>query len=156
MRCPFCGAGETRVVDSRLGSEGNSVRRRRECGACRSRFTTHEPFEASYPQIIKSDGARQPYDGAKLRAGIERALEKRPVSTESVDDMISRIERRLIAHGERECASRELGSWVMDELEELDQVAYVRFASVYRSFEDLDAFRETVDRLRPRHRRVRR
>ena len=128
MRCPFCGAGDTRVIDSRLGGEGDSVRRRRECGECRARFTTHETFEASYPQIIKTDGARQPYDGAKLRAGIERALEKRPVSTEAVDDMISRVERRLIAHGERECPSRELGSWVMDELEELDQVAYVRFA----------------------------
>ena len=155
MRCPFCGAGDTRVVDSRLGAEGDSVRRRRECGECRSRFTTHETFEANYPQIIKSDGARQPYDGSKLRAGIERALEKRPVSTQAVDNLISRIERRLIAYGERECPSRELGSWVMDELEVLDQVAYVRFASVYRSFKDVDAFRETVDRLRPRRRRAR-
>ncbi len=154
MRCPFCGAAETRVVDSRLGSEGDSVRRRRECEACRSRFTTHETFEVSYPYIVKRDGAREPYDGSKLRSGVERALEKRPVSTEAVDNLLSRLERRLIAYGERECPAQELGSWVMDELKELDQVAYVRFASVYRSFEDVNAFREEVDRLQPRRRRA--
>ena len=147
MRCPFCGAADTRVVDSRVAGDGDSVRRRRECLDCQQRFNTYEQFEASYPIVVKRDGGRVPFDEQKLRSGVERALEKRPVSADQVDGLISRIQRRLHAYGERECPATQLGEWVMDGLRHLDQVAYVRFASVYRSFEHVDAFREEVDRL---------
>lgn len=155
MRCPFCAATDTRVVDSRLAAEGAVVRRRRQCGECGARFTTHEQFEADYPLVVKRDGARVAFDPQRLRNGVERALEKRPVSGEQVDALLGRIQRQLLAYGERECASATIGGWLMDELRELDQVAYVRFASVYRSFEDVDAFRREVDRLRPDQRRDR-
>jgi transcriptional repressor NrdR len=147
MYCPFCRAQETKVIDSRLASEGTQVRRRRECLTCGERFTTFESAELVMPRIIKSNGAREPYNEGKLVAGMMRALEKRPVDADSVDAAISRIQHRLRASGERELASRLLGDWVMHELRELDQVAYVRFASVYRSFEDVKAFREEIDRL---------
>ena len=147
MYCPFCRAQETKVIDSRLASEGTQVRRRRECLACGERFTTFESAELVMPRIIKSNGAREPYNEGKLVAGMMRALEKRPVDADSVDAAISRIQHRLRASGERELPSRLLGDWVMHELRELDQVAYVRFASVYRSFEDVKAFREEIDRL---------
>ncbi|MFQ6021335.1 MAG: transcriptional regulator NrdR [Acidiferrobacterales bacterium] len=147
MHCPFCSAEDTRVVDSRLADEGDSVRRRRECNACGERFTTYERAELRLPQIIKSDGRREPFNEGKLRTGMSRALEKRPVDTEAVEHMIGRIRHRLLASGEREIKSRVIGGWVMDELKDLDQVAYVRFASVYRSFEDLQAFSEEVERL---------
>ena len=147
MRCPFCGVADTRVIDSRVVGEGDSVRRRRECVACQGRFTTYEQFEASYPAVVKRDGGRVPFDENKLRSGIERALEKRPVSAEQVDALISRVQRQLYAYGERECPAAQLGEWVMDGLRHLDQVAYVRFASVYRSFEHVNAFREEVERL---------
>jgi len=134
-------------VDSRLADEGESVRRRRECNACRERFTTYERAELRLPQIIKSDGVREPFREEKLRSGMSRALEKRPVESEAVEHVIGRIRHKLLASGEREVRSRAIGEWVMEELKELDAVAYVRFASVYRSFEDLNAFSEEVERL---------
>ena len=147
MRCPFCFADETRVIDSRLADDGDSVRRRRECEVCRERFTTFERAELRLPQVIKSDSRRESFSEDKLRAGMTRALEKRPVDAEAVEKAIGRIRHKLLASGEREVHSRKIGEWVMEELKDLDPVAYVRFASVYRSFQDLDAFREEVQRL---------
>ncbi len=147
MRCPFCANDDTRVVDSRLADEGESVRRRRECSRCEARFTTFERAELRLPQIIKSDGRREPFSEQKLRAGMSRALEKRPVDTEAIERVVARIRHRLLGNGERELRSRVIGEWVMEELKELDPVAYVRFASVYRSFQDLNAFSEEVERL---------
>ena len=147
MYCPFCGKQETKVIDSRLASEGTQVRRRRECLDCGERFTTFESAELVMPRIIKSNGAREPFDDDKLITGIMRALEKRPVESERVDAAISRLQHRLRASGEREIASRQVGEWVVNELRQLDQVAFVRFASVYRSFEDVNAFREEIERL---------
>ena len=147
MHCPFCGKQDTKVIDSRLASEGAQVRRRRECLDCNERFTTFESAELVMPRIIKSNNAREPFDEKKLIAGMTRALEKRPVKSDAVDGAISRLQHRLRASGEREIAARKLGEWVMNELRELDEVAYVRFASVYRSFEDVKAFREEIDRL---------
>lgn len=147
MRCPFCGADDTKVIDSRLANEGAVVRRRRECLTCAERFTTFETAELVMPRIVKRDGSRVPFDEGKLRAGMLRALEKRPVPTERMDDAINHIKHRLSTAGDREVNSRVLGDWVMDELRQLDQVAYVRFASVYRSFQDVNAFREEIARL---------
>ncbi|MHB8454783.1 MAG: transcriptional regulator NrdR [Acidiferrobacterales bacterium] len=147
MRCPFCFADETRVIDSRLADDGDSVRRRRECEVCAERFTTFERAELRLPQVIKSDSRREPFSEQKLRAGMTRALEKRPVTAEAVEKAVGRIRHKLLASGEREVKSRNIGEWVMEELKELDPVAYVRFASVYRSFPDLDAFRDEVQRL---------
>jgi transcriptional repressor NrdR len=147
MRCPFCGAQDTKVVDSRLAGEGSQVRRRRACTSCGERFTTYESAELVMPRVIKGDGSREPFNEEKLRSGMMRALEKRPVDADSVEAAISRIQHRLQACGERELASRQLGEWVMDELRQLDQVAYVRFASVYRSFQDVNEFREEIERL---------
>ncbi len=148
MRCPTCQAHDSRVVDSRLSPDGDKVRRRRECVACGERFTTYEVADRVMPRMVKSDGSRQSFDEGKLRAGIMRALEKRPVGTEQVESLIGRIMRRALALAEREVTTRQMGEWVMAELRELDQVAYVRFASVYRSFEDVDAFRQEVERLK--------
>jgi transcriptional repressor NrdR len=147
MRCPFCGAQDTKVIDSRLSGEGDQVRRRRECTVCKERFTTYEKVELNLPRVVKSDGSRVPFDGAKLRSGMMRALEKRAVSTELVENAIARITRKLMAGGESEISSRQVGELVMEQLQGLDQVAYVRFASVYRQFEDVDAFREEIERL---------
>jgi transcriptional repressor NrdR len=147
MYCPFCGKQETKVIDSRLASEGAQVRRRRECLDCGERFTTFESPELVMPRIIKSNGAREPFDDEKLIAGIMRALEKRPVESERVDAAIGRLQHRMRASGEREISSRQVGEWVVNELRQLDQVAFVRFASVYRSFEDVNAFREEIERL---------
>jgi transcriptional repressor NrdR len=147
MRCPFCGAQDTKVVDSRLASEGDQVRRRRSCSVCSERFTTYETVELNLPRVVKSDDSRVPFDGRKLRSGIERSLEKRPVSTDQVEIAINHITRKLVASGESEVASKEIGKLVMEELRKLDHVAYVRFASVYRSFEDVNAFREEIDKL---------
>ncbi|MCF6236685.1 MAG: transcriptional regulator NrdR [Gammaproteobacteria bacterium] len=147
MRCPFCFKADTKVIDSRLTSEGDMVRRRRECLSCSERFTTYETAELVMPRIIKSDGCREPFNDEKLRTGILRALEKRPVSTESIDAALNRIKHQLRGSGEREVKSRTLGEWVMNELRELDEVAYVRFASVYLRFENVSAFREEVERL---------
>ncbi len=147
MRCPFCHSEDTKVVDSRLAADGFQVRRRRECTVCSERFTTFEGAELIMPQVIKNNGTREAFAEDKLRAGIVRALEKRPVGTDAVEAAISRLRRRIRASGEREVASRQIGEWVMLELQALDQVAYVRFASVYRSFEDVNEFREEIARL---------
>lgn len=135
------------MVDSRLSGEGDQVRRRRKCVVCSERFTTYESAELNLPRIIKRDGSRVPFDGRKLRSGLMRALEKRPVSTDQVDTALARIQRRLMSTGESEVEALRIGEMVMDELRQLDQVAYVRFASVYRHFEDVDAFREEIERL---------
>jgi len=147
MRCPFCGEPDTKVIDSRLANEGDSVRRRRECVTCGERFTTFETAELVMPRIVKRDGTRVPFDEEKLRLGIMRALEKRPVQVEAIEAAINRIKHHLRATGDREVNSRQLGEWVMDELRELDEVAYVRFASVYRSFQDVNQFREEIERM---------
>jgi len=147
MRCPFCSAQDTRVVDSRLATEGTSVRRRRECINCGARFTTYESAEVNVPRIVKRDGRREAYDEDKLRAGMMRALEKRPVDTEAVEAAMERIRRGLISAGEREVSTQQLDDWVMAELRQLDEVAYVRFASVYRCFEDVQAFLDVIERL---------
>ena len=147
MHCPFCSAPETRVIDSRLANDGDKVRRRRECISCNERFTTYEGAELNMPRIVKTDGSRVPYTEEKLRSGIMRALEKRPVDTEQIEEAISRIQHQLLAVGEREISSRKLGDWVMDALFALDDVAYIRFASVYLDFSDVSAFRDAVERL---------
>ncbi|MDH3689028.1 MAG: transcriptional regulator NrdR [Gammaproteobacteria bacterium] len=148
MQCPFCQNEDTRVVDSRLADEGDSVRRRRECQACSERFTTFERAELRLPQMIKSDNRREPFSEEKLRAGMMRALQKRPVDTDAVEEAIHRILHKARASGERELSTQQIGEWVMQELSDLDEVAYVRFASVYHSFQDLDAFSEEVKRLK--------
>ena len=147
MYCPFCSANDTKVIDSRLVADGDQVRRRRECVHCGERFTTYETAELVMPRIIKTDGSREPFNEDKLRSGLHRALEKRPVGMEALEAAISRIKHSLRAIGEREIRSRTLGEMVMDELKALDQVAYVRFASVYRSFQDINEFREEIERL---------
>ncbi len=147
MHCPFCKAPDTRVVDSRLGGDGDQVRRRRECVECGERFTTYETAELSMPRIIKQDGTRQSFDESKLRSGLTKALEKRPVSIEKIEESISHIKHKLLSAGEREVDARTIGEWVMEELQSLDHVAYIRFASVYLSFEDVDAFRKTIEKL---------
>lgn len=147
MHCPFCGAAETKVIDSRLVAEGSQVRRRRECLSCVERFTSYETAELLMPRLVKRDGTREPFNEAKLRAGMSRALEKRPVGVEQLEEALSRIIHRLRAMGEREVSSRILGEEVMGELKQLDEVAYIRFASVYRHFKDLNEFREEIDRL---------
>jgi transcriptional repressor NrdR len=148
MHCPFCGHEETKVTDSRLTGEGLQVRRRRECQACGERFTTFESAELVMPRLVKRDDRREPFDESKLRAGMTRALEKRPVSAEAVEEAIGRILHVLRSSGERGLPSSRVGQLVMDELRQLDEVAYVRFASVYRSFQDIEEFRQEIERLR--------
>jgi len=147
MYCPYCSAEETKVIDSRLVGEGAQVRRRRECITCAERFTTYETIELLLPRVIKRDGAHSAFDQDKLRAGIVKALEKRPVSVEAIDAAVQHIIHNLRSCGEREVKSQYLGELVMDELRDLDEVAYVRFASVYRSFQDVNAFHEEIERL---------
>lgn len=147
MFCPFCQAEDTKVIDSRLVDEGIQVRRRRECLRCQERFTTFETAELECPRIVKRDGTRATFDKERLSAGILKALEKRPVITEEVEAATQRIIRRLRICGEREISSQQVGEWVMDELKALDEVAYVRFASVYRRFQDVQAFSEEIRRL---------
>ena len=147
MHCPFCAAEDTKVIDSRLVAEGVQVRRHRECLSCSERFTTYEVAELVMPRVIKQDGSREPFNEDKLRAGFLRALEKRPVSVEDIEAVINKIKNALRATGEREVQSLVLGELVMDHLKKLDQVAYVRFASVYRSFEDIAQFRDAIESL---------
>ena len=147
MHCPFCGARDTKVVDSRLVGEGDSVRRRRECIECEERFTTYETAELIMPRVIKRDCSRAPFDEVKLRAGMLRALQKRPVGTDRIETSISQIKHKLRSMGEREVPAKVVGEWVMEALRGLDTVAYVRFASVYRSFEDVEEFRQEIERL---------
>lgn len=147
MHCPFCHHEDTRVIDSREVEEGLQVRRRRECEKCGERFNTHEVADIKLPHVVKHDGRREAFDEGKLRSGIERALQKRPVGADAIDEAVSHVVRKLRTSGERELPSRRIGEWVMHELKLLDQVAYVRFASVYRRFEDVHAFREEIERL---------
>ena len=147
MHCPFCSAEDTKVIDSRLVSEGKQIRRRRECVTCSERFTTYEIAELLMPRVIKRSDMRQPFDEEKLRYGMQHALQKRPVSTEQFEESVQRIMHKLRTTGEREINSRIIGEMVMEELCKLDQVAYVRFASVYRSFQDVNAFSEEVKKL---------
>ncbi len=148
MHCPFCSTEETKVIDSRLVSEGYQVRRRRECVKCHERFTTFETAELVVPKIIKKNGTREPFNEDKLRRGIHHALEKRPVSSDDVEKAISRIIHQLQATGEREVPSKLVGNLVMDELKKLDKVAYIRFASVYLSFEDINEFSKEIEKLK--------
>lgn len=147
MRCPFCSFDDTKVIDSRLVAEGSQVRRRRECLSCAERFTTFESAELLMPRVIKTNGSREPFDEDKLRNGILRAVQKRPVSIEKVDTLLTQIKHQLQSTGEREIDSRVIGEMVMEALKRLDHVAYVRFASVYRSFQDLNEFRAEIDKL---------
>ncbi|HEV6967084.1 MULTISPECIES: transcriptional regulator NrdR [Roseateles] len=144
MRCPFCSHTETQVAETRESDEGDVVRRRRRCLSCDKRFTTYERADIALPSVVKKDGRRADFDLAKLRASMQLALRKRPVSVEQIDAAINRIEEKLLASGAREIASTRLGELVMRELKRIDKVAYVRFASVYRSFEDVDEFRQLI------------
>lgn len=146
MHCPFCSAADTKVVDSRLSNQ-DTVRRRRECVSCNERFTTYEKAELNMPRVIKGDGTREPFDETKLCSGLSKALEKRPVETQKIDDAINQIKHRLLASGEREVTTGFIGELVMEALKALDHVAYIRFASVYLSFDDVDAFRQAIDKL---------
>lgn len=147
MRCPFCLKVETKVIDSRDANDGEQIRRRRECISCKERFTTYEVAELSFPRVIKRDHTREAFDENKLKQGMLTALEKRPVRFDDVESALSRIKRRLRSLGEREVSTEVLGDWMMDELRGLDDVAYVRFASVYRSFQDVHAFEEEIKKL---------
>ncbi len=149
MKCPFCGADETAVADTRINDDGDIVRRRRRCLTCDKRFTTYERAEIQLPQVVKKNGLRTEFSRGKLRASLELALRKRPVSVEAVEAAIARIEEKLLALGERELASEKLGEMVMRELKKLDKVAYVRFASVYRNFEDVDEFSKVIREVSP-------
>jgi transcriptional repressor NrdR len=148
MKCPFCGNLETQVAETRISEEADFIRRRRQCGACEKRFTTYERPDVSFPAIVKKDGRRIEYKRTKILGSMSLALRKRPVSTEQVDAAIERIEEKLLSLGLREVASNRIGELVMRELKKLDKVAYIRFASVYRSFEDIDEFRALVDEVR--------
>ena len=147
MYCPFCNAVDTKVNDSRLVSEGKQVRRRRECVVCNERFTTYEIAELAMPRVVKRNNIRQPFDEEKLRRGMQRALQKRPISTEQLEEAMQRVMHKLRTAGEREVSSQMIGEKVMDELYGLDKIAYIRFASVYRSFQDVKAFSEEVKKL---------
>jgi transcriptional repressor NrdR len=144
MHCPFCKAEDTQVIDSRVSDDGDSIRRRRRCVACSKRFTTYETVEFRMPQVVKQDGSRTEFDLDKLRTGFMRALHKRPVPTPLVDDAVATVTQQVLALGEREIPSRRIGEMVMKELYKLDTVAYIRFASVYRSFQDVDDFRDAI------------
>jgi len=148
MKCPFCSHSETQVVETRISEDGDFIRRRRQCGACEKRFTTYERPDVNYPTIVKKDGRRIEFERGKLLASMNLALRKRPVSIEQVDSAIERIEEKLLNLGLREVPSGRIGELVMRELKKLDKVAYVRFASVYRSFEDIDEFKTLVDEVR--------
>ena len=147
MHCPYCSAVDTKVIDSRLVADGDSVRRRRECLSCGERFTTFETAQLAMPKVVKSNGSREPFDEEKLRRGLLRALEKRPVGDEAIDGVLNRVMHVLRSTGERELPSRRVGEEVVNELRDLDKVAYVRFASVYRSFQDISEFQAEIDRL---------
>ncbi|WP_299006404.1 transcriptional regulator NrdR [uncultured Shewanella sp.] len=147
MHCPFCSATDTKVIDSRLVAEGHQVRRRRECVKCHERYTTFEGAELVMPRVVKQDGSRQPFDEAKLRAGMLRSVEKRPVSMDQIEKSITQIKSTLRATGEREIKSQMIGNLMMDQLVDLDKVAYIRFASVYRAFEDVSEFGDAIAKL---------
>ncbi len=148
MKCPFCSHSDTQVMETRIAEDGDFIRRRRQCSSCEKRFTTYERPDVSFPAIVKKDGRRIEYERVKLLASMKLALRKRPVSTEQVDGAVERIEEKLLTLGLRELPSTRVGELVMRELKKLDKVAYVRFASVYRSFEDIDEFKTLVDEVR--------
>lgn len=148
MRCPYCKAEDTGVVDTRMSEDGDAIRRRRECQSCGKRFTTYERVELQMPMVVKTSGYRTAFDREKIRTGFARALHKRPVPTQYVDAAINRIEQRILARGEREISSRTVGEMVMQELKKMDDVAYIRFASVYEDFQRVDEFREKVLELK--------
>lgn len=148
MKCPFCSNHDTQVVETRVSEDGDFIRRRRQCMACEKRFTTYERPDVTFPAVVKKDGRRIDYDRTKLQASMNLALRKRPVSTEQIDSAVERIEEKLLSLGVRELPSARIGELVMRELKKLDKVAYVRFASVYRSFEDIDEFKTLVDEVR--------
>jgi len=148
MKCPFCSRADTQVVETRMAEDGDFIRRRRQCAHCEKRFTTYERPDLSFPAVVKKDGRRIDYERAKLLGSFNLALRKRPVSTEQIDAAVERIEEKLLNLGLREIPSSRLGELVMRELKKLDKVAYVRFASVYRSFEDVDEFKSVVDEIR--------
>jgi transcriptional repressor NrdR len=150
MRCPFCDHADTQVIDTRASDDGDTIRRRRRCSNCDKRFTTYERIELSMPAVVKKNGSRAEFDRRKLRASLQLALRKRPVALEQVDAAIHRIEDKLLGLGLREIQSERIGELVMRELRRLDKVAYIRFASVYRSFEDVDEFADAVQELKPR------
>lgn len=156
MHCPFCKAADTQVIDSRVNDDGDSIRRRRRCPACNKRFTTYETVELRMPQLVKQDGSRTEFDLDKLRTGFMRALHKRPVPTDNVDDAINRVEARILALGEREIKSRTIGELVMRELKKMDDVAYIRFASVYEDFQRVDDFRDAIQQVKRPGRKARR
>lgn len=147
MKCPFCLFADSKVVDSRPDKEGTTIRRRRECESCGKRFTTHERVEEVLPLVIKKDGRREPFDRMKLVSGVQKACEKRPVSVETIERLVDRLEVKMQESGEKEVPSKSLGEWVMSELHAIDQVAYVRFASVYRSFKDITEFMSELQEL---------
>jgi transcriptional repressor NrdR len=148
MKCPFCGNVDTQVVETRMAEDGDFIRRRRQCADCEKRFTTYERPDVNFPAVVKKDGRRIEYERAKLLGSMNLALRKRPVSTEQIDSAVERIEEKLLNLGVRELPSSRIGELVMRELKKLDKVAYVRFASVYRSFEDVDEFKTVVDEIR--------
>ncbi|MGB5226445.1 MAG: transcriptional regulator NrdR [Arenicellales bacterium] len=148
MHCPYCSTEDTKVIDSRLANDGGEVRRRRECLNCHERFTTYERIELPFPSVKKNDGSLVDFSEAKLRTGIMRALEKRPVEIDDIDAAVTRILNKVLASNDHEVASKEIGEWVIEELALIDDVAYVRFASVYRRFQDLDAFQRELDLLK--------
>ncbi|BBB22603.1 transcriptional repressor NrdR [Abyssogena phaseoliformis symbiont OG214] len=147
MRCPFCQSDDTKVLDTRLIDDGSQVRRRRECTFCGERYSTRETVDLNLPRLIKSDDSREAFNEAKLRSGLLKALEKRPVKTSQIETSIARIERKLMTQADREVPCAKIGEWVMEELKVLDEVAYIRFASVYRQFQDIEAFKKEIDRL---------
>jgi transcriptional repressor NrdR len=147
MKCPYCGHAETQVVETRVSEDGDFIRRRRQCAHCGKRFTTYEVVELRMPQLVKSNGSREEFSRDKLRVGFTRALHKRPVSADLVDEAIERVVQKLLSLGEKEIPSRQVGELVMNELRKLDKVAYIRFASVYRSFQDGDDFRDVIEDL---------
>ncbi len=156
MKCPFCGSTETQVIDSRVSEPGDSIRRRRRCTGCQKRFTTYETVELRLPQVVKTNGTRSDFDVNKVRNGFQRALHKRPVPTEYVDQAVDRVVARVLQLGEREIPSRQIGEMVMQELYKLDKVAYIRFASVYRSFQDVSDFRDALKEVEAPAKRGRR
>ncbi len=153
MKCPFCSHVETQVMETRMSEEGDSIRRRRSCSHCEKRFTTYERADVSYPAVVKKDGRRIDYDRSKLRGSLNLALRKRPVSTEQIDAAIERIEDKLLTLSQREVASNRIGELVMRELKKIDKIGYVRFASVYREFEDVAEFTDAIEEVQPRGRR---
>ncbi len=147
MKCPFCNALDSKVIDSRLIEDSNRIRRRRECVACEARFNTYETLELTYPRVIKSDDTREEFDKDKLKRGLVRALEKRPIEIETIDKIVSRISQRMLTSTELEISSQQIGKWVMEELKAIDKIAFVRFASVYKDFQEVDEFLAEITSL---------